>query len=302
MAHKTGISIIFFICMMSFGSHAQEWNIPDDHESLVNPVEFSKSNIDLGKDLYLKNCKSCHGDPGKNNGLALEPPPPDITSDQTQSNTDGELYYKLLNGKGAMPQFKTILSETEIWNVVNYIRSFNDDYVPATPSVEEETEIAEVSKVQIRLSIVDSTHQVMAKVSATDSTGKNGPLTGVAVNFFVERYFGKLPVGEGIKTDDDGIATLEFPHDLPGDTNGFVDLVVMLKDEERFGEVKAFEKAKLAKPTIPIDIFEKRHLWAMNHQTPWWIIITYLAVVIGVWTTILYVVSQILRISKLKKA
>ena len=39
-----------------------------------------------------------------------------------QSDTDGELFWKITNGRGAMPAWRQ-LPETERWQIVNYIRT-----------------------------------------------------------------------------------------------------------------------------------------------------------------------------------
>ena len=88
------------------------------------------TNVKKGKDLYYQNCKSCHGDPGKNNGLPLVPPPVDVTSEKMQKNTEGEIFYKITNGRGGMPQFKTNISEDDRWRIVNYIMNFNQKREP----------------------------------------------------------------------------------------------------------------------------------------------------------------------------
>ena len=36
---------------------------------------------------------------------------------------DGDFAWKVANGRGAMPAWKEILSERDIWHVVNYIQS-----------------------------------------------------------------------------------------------------------------------------------------------------------------------------------
>ena len=48
--------------------------------------------------------------------------PADWTSDKVQKQTDGEIFWKLSNGRGAMPPWKS-LPEKERWELVSYIRS-----------------------------------------------------------------------------------------------------------------------------------------------------------------------------------
>ena len=55
---------------------------------------------------------------------ALPPPKPaDWTSEKVQKQTDGELFWKITNGRvGAMPSHQG-LSDVERWQMVNFIRA-----------------------------------------------------------------------------------------------------------------------------------------------------------------------------------
>ena len=66
----------------------QEWIVPADQITVTNPSDYNLENVKRGKDIYLLNCKSCHGDPGKNNPLALIPLPVDIASERMQANNE----------------------------------------------------------------------------------------------------------------------------------------------------------------------------------------------------------------------
>ncbi len=99
-----------------------EWNAPADAKALKNPVKGvgnAKKNVEI-------NCASCHGASGKGDGpaaAALPPPKPaDWTSARVQKQTDGELFWKISNGRGAMPPWKH-LPEKDRWEIVNYIRT-----------------------------------------------------------------------------------------------------------------------------------------------------------------------------------
>ena len=51
---------------------SQEWLVPSDQSAITNPSDYTLENVKKGKEIYMRNCKSCHGDPGKNNPLALK--------------------------------------------------------------------------------------------------------------------------------------------------------------------------------------------------------------------------------------
>jgi len=72
-------------------------------------------------------CVICHGAKGKGDGIAgvsLNPKPGNFTIERIQSQTDGAIFWKLTNGKAPMAAYKEILTETQRWELVNYIRTF----------------------------------------------------------------------------------------------------------------------------------------------------------------------------------
>lgn len=99
-----------------------EWKAPAEAKNLKNPVK----GVGSAKKSVETNCVSCHGASGKGDGpaaVALPPPKPaDWTSARVQSHSDGELFWKISNGRGAMPPWKH-LPEKERWQIVNYIRT-----------------------------------------------------------------------------------------------------------------------------------------------------------------------------------
>lgn len=99
-----------------------EWKAPAEAKAMKNSVKGvgnAKKNIET-------NCVTCHGPGGKGDGpaaAALPPPKPaDWTSAKVASETDGELFWKISNGRGAMPPWKH-LPEKDRWEIVNYIRT-----------------------------------------------------------------------------------------------------------------------------------------------------------------------------------
>jgi mono/diheme cytochrome c family protein len=99
-----------------------------------NPVNFTSQSVDKGKALYVSQCAMCHGVTGNGKGdlagplkLAL----PDFTKPATlKAYTDGELFKILSAGSGVMPAQAQRLSDTHLWDLVNYLRSLQGE-VPA---------------------------------------------------------------------------------------------------------------------------------------------------------------------------
>jgi mono/diheme cytochrome c family protein len=101
------------------------WLAPASAKDVKNPYS-GKSSISKGKSIYKTRCTVCHGEKGKGDGpagKALKPPAADHSSALVQSQTDGELFWKISEGRGPMVGWKLILSEEDRWHVVNYLRT-----------------------------------------------------------------------------------------------------------------------------------------------------------------------------------
>jgi mono/diheme cytochrome c family protein len=98
----------------------------EDAQKLKNPVADTKQSIARGRVIFMQNCTTCHGENGKAEG-SLIADATDLTSPQLYKNgtSEGEIFHSVRDGAGdQMPAFKSQLdSETDIWNLVNFIRS-----------------------------------------------------------------------------------------------------------------------------------------------------------------------------------
>jgi len=101
------------------------WTAPAAEKTKKSPLPPSPKAVADGKKVAQVNCVSCHGVSGKGDGaaaVALNPKPADWTSSRVQDEPDGELFWKISNGRGPMPPWKH-LPENERWSVIQYIRS-----------------------------------------------------------------------------------------------------------------------------------------------------------------------------------
>lgn len=101
------------------------WVAPEAEKAKKSPLPPSAKAVADGKKSAQVNCVTCHGPGGKGDGAAaaaLNPKPADWTSARVQSESDGELFWKISNGRGAMPPWKH-LPETERWSLIQFIRS-----------------------------------------------------------------------------------------------------------------------------------------------------------------------------------
>ena len=126
---NTPIYISIFAVLMllssSVFSQSSEWVAPSESDKLVNPLVDDTKAADKGKKIYDKLCWTCHGKLGKGDGPMspnLDPKPAVHTSDAVQNQTDGAIFWKITNGKGLMAPYGNLLSKTERWQLIAYIR------------------------------------------------------------------------------------------------------------------------------------------------------------------------------------
>lgn len=98
-------------------------------KAMKNPVKSSAESIAAGQALYAKNCRFCHGPEAKGNGpmAPKDSHPSDLTDAKwDRGSTDGEIFLVIRDGAGPdmkMKGYKGRMSDTDIWNTVNYLRS-----------------------------------------------------------------------------------------------------------------------------------------------------------------------------------
>lgn len=103
------------------------WIAPVGANSGVNPLKGDVAATAEGKVLFTQVCAVCHGDKGKGDGIggiALIPKPGNFTLEKTQSQTDGALFWKMSEGRPPMASYKPLLTSTQRWQLVNYLRTF----------------------------------------------------------------------------------------------------------------------------------------------------------------------------------
>ncbi len=103
------------------------WVVPDKYISMANPVKSDAQSIKDGKALWTKHCQSCHGKTGLGDGTkaaTLDTEPGDLTTVDSQKQSDGELFYKSMEGREDMPSFKKKIPEQDdIWSIINFMRT-----------------------------------------------------------------------------------------------------------------------------------------------------------------------------------
>ena len=130
--------VILLVCVAFIAALAQETptptkppgasSVPPEAIAMANPVKPTADSLAQGKKYYGYDCVFCHGEHGDGKGEVAISEKMNLKDWSNpaalKDKTDGELFYIIKNGKGQMPPEGDRVKATEIWNMVNYIRSF----------------------------------------------------------------------------------------------------------------------------------------------------------------------------------
>ena len=292
MMRKIQLLVLVSFLFSAYHLKAQEWIVPDDAQQVKNPLEYNLDNVKAGKALYLKNCKSCHGDPGKNNPLPLVPSPVDIASEKMHLNTEGAMFYKISKGRGTMLQFELTLSPNEIWSLVSFIMN----YKPGGEQL-----LVDLPPVKANLLASLNPDESFLSISAkhADPEMELEYLKEAPILISLQRAFGKLKIGE-VFTDENGNAEFSMPDNFIRDDEGLMTLVVSMNEDFEAKEVVLKSTIKGTPKDMP-QILEEGVLYSTNDRLPLWLLLSFGGMVGGVWLVIGYVVLQIIKVKKLSK-
>lgn len=90
------------------------------------PVPVTKELVDRGQDRYNIYCIVCHGPVGNGDGMVVRrgfPQPTTYHDDRLRNAPVGHFFDVITNGWGRMPSYGHVLSATDRWAVVAYIRT-----------------------------------------------------------------------------------------------------------------------------------------------------------------------------------
>ena len=124
----SGVILAFWV-VFAITVEGQTPGVGPDPKKMKNPVAASAASVTAGAATFKKYCSFCHGPEAKGEGplAPKDSHPPNLTDDTwAHGDTDGEIFLVVQNGlgeKSAMKGFKTKLSDQDMWNVINYVRS-----------------------------------------------------------------------------------------------------------------------------------------------------------------------------------
>ena len=107
-----------WLCLGALGCDAgRPWPAPAEARRLASPEPVSSDALADARRIYAQRCVGCHGQSGRGDGTALRAERfryGDLTDAALMTTqTDGEIWWKLSEGRRPMPGFKSKLSEAE---------------------------------------------------------------------------------------------------------------------------------------------------------------------------------------------
>jgi mono/diheme cytochrome c family protein len=126
------LTLAFIVFVMAGAIVAQQSHPVEPHrhpeaQKIKNPVPSDAASIEEGRKLYLRHCASCHGPQAKGDGsmaLAGGTPSNLVDEEWDHGSSDGEVFVVIRDGTSAdMESYKDRLSEKQIWQVINFLRS-----------------------------------------------------------------------------------------------------------------------------------------------------------------------------------
>ena len=120
------ICILGWVSNITPSNAREPWQAPPDSAKQASPVSPDSTAIKGGKALYLDHCSDCHGKKGRGDGsnaADLEVKPSDLSRAAVLKQTDGELFWKISQGRKPMPGYGRKLTEEQRWQIIHYIRT-----------------------------------------------------------------------------------------------------------------------------------------------------------------------------------
>lgn len=125
---RWGLGVPLALLMVSLGIYYL-MRPPLTENAQANPIPPNRDSITAGGAVYAISCAPCHGASGQGDGpvgLTMNPRPADLTQHAFPGiHPDAQLYEWITNGFPGtrMPAFKSSLSDTDRWHLVNFIRT-----------------------------------------------------------------------------------------------------------------------------------------------------------------------------------
>lgn len=106
----------------------REASVPARYKAMKIPIAITPEAVHAGMAHYADHCAICHSNNGSGEsmlGKMMYPRPPNLAGEETQSMSDGEIYYPIQYGirLSGMPAFGELAdTDEDSWKLVAFIR------------------------------------------------------------------------------------------------------------------------------------------------------------------------------------
>ncbi len=163
-------------------------------------------------------------------------------------------------------------------------------------SAEYEVYVTDVN-LDMELTLLDSVKTISLRAYSLVE-GEEVPVADEDIYVYVKRMFSDLPLGEDF-LDENGEFMTEIPDDIPGDAQGYIEIIGRFNDHYLFGTVENRQTIQWGMPTkheIPVS---QRTLW--TQIAPLWMVITLSILLAGVWGHYIFVIIQLFRLRRIAR-
>jgi hypothetical protein len=158
------------------------------------------------------------------------------------------------------------------------------------------TSFAQDKEAKITLTFEKADSLYVCKALVT-SEGK--PVIEVPVNLSVKRLYSNLAIGDAVSTDSTGVATFEFPNDIPS-RNGKLIIFAKIVDDENYMNTEASAEVNWGTIVVSDNAnVGERSIAAGRDGAPIYFIISSLLVIGLFWGILIYAVLQVFKIKRL---
>lgn len=222
-------------------------------------------------------------------------------SEETDANLLGTV--KTNNDGKAIVTFP--VSVQALWDTATHFTLIASTVADAQYKATSSEASATKAKITIDTVLTDGVRNVVVTVKT--KLGKEWVAAkDVETKITIKRSVGNLSVGdaETYTTDSSGQAIAEFKKiGIPGDKEGNLVIIAKTEDNEIYGNISIEQKLPWGTNFVNhSNNFEARTLYATRDKAPLWLLFLAGSIFIGVWSVIIYLVRQIIKIRKLGMA
>ncbi len=123
----SGMALAVMLVLSAVAHDSKDWPVPEAAKKTKNPVPRTVAALAAARDTFNDRCVNCHGDTGKGDGtdaMMYTPKPADLTDAHMMGMmSDGEIFYRISEGRKPMPDFKKKLTDEQRWQLVHFVRT-----------------------------------------------------------------------------------------------------------------------------------------------------------------------------------